>query len=150
MSRPLVHYAPTIGGRKWEYAVCEPYLENLDKQSRRNYLPPDHVNSREWGKSWGNAKSFGGHSENNCLKWCSDQAAQEATRYDDLGAWTLWSSSALSASEEVRLARSHLHPHYRRGQMIYYAHKNHIKLSMSPAPYSWFVHFWRGICRIMT
>ena len=79
----------------------------------------------------------------------SDQAAQEATRYDDLGASTLWSSSALSASEEVRLAHSHLHPHYRRGQMIYYAHKNHIKISMSPTPYSWFVHFLGGICIII-
>ena len=27
-------------------------------------------------KSWGNAKSFGEHSENNCLKWCSPQIRQ--------------------------------------------------------------------------
>ena len=46
---PIVISTLIIGVAKWEYAICAPYLENLEKQSRRNYLPPDHGNSREWG-----------------------------------------------------------------------------------------------------
>ena len=40
------------------------------------YLPIISIAGNEDIKSWGNAKSFGGHSENNCLKWCSPQIRQ--------------------------------------------------------------------------